>query len=207
MRKAISLGLIVLFFASVFVGCKKGENDSMSLLSRKARITGEWELIEADYTERDQNGTDTYDYNGSSMTHTYSGGSMIYTLSETAIINKDGTFEMEEKRVYGDDYYYNTYNMKVEGIWYFLDGSKELEVKDKERVEFVILKETLNGTYTGGGSFSSFDDYEGKSNSNVMILLLDRLANKELVTLFDYEWRDDDGHLFATEGTKTYEKQ
>ncbi len=50
-NKLFKFGLILLMFAAVFTGCKKGEEDpSISLLSRSARLTGDWNLTTGDWT-------------------------------------------------------------------------------------------------------------------------------------------------------------
>jgi len=208
MKKLVTISILAIFVFSTFIGCKKGANDPFSLSSRKARIVGEWELSEADYKNVYNDGSQNYDFNGSMMTILQvSNGetdTYTYTYSETVKINKDGTFESEITKIYPDNG--GTYHEEVEGLWYFLDGNDELEVKNKERVEFLALKSTR--TYTSDGSTNTyFDEYDGKSNSNVFILLLDKLAKDQLITLFDYETRDEDGDFYSVEGSKTYEKQ
>ena len=211
MRKTISLGLVLLIFASVFVGCKKGENDPfMSLLSRKARITGVWNLTSADYEFRDVDGSDTdvttYSYDGTQMTETTDGIGFAYTYSEEITIEKDGTFEMIIKT--DVEYYENeetktgTNTETIEGLWYFLDGNKELDVKDKERVEFMTTR--YKKVYYHGSSYEY--EYEGKSNSEVMIMLLDRLANKEISMLYDEIWSAG-GNSETFSGTRDYTRE
>lgn len=202
MRKSINYLMLTAIVATLFIGCKKGENDpAISLLSRVARICGVWELSEADWTENEGGDIYTYSLNGSTMTVTGPDGSYTVTYTETATINKDGTFEAEESWVYPDGG--GTQTNLTEGFWYFLPGNDELEVKDSERVEFLVKKQTRTYTY-GGSTYTYFDEYEGGSNSEVMILLLDKLANKEMVTLFDLTYRDEDGYIYTQEGTKTY---
>lgn len=213
MKKIISLGFVVLLIASSFVGCKKGENDPfMSLLSRKARLTGIWNLTNADYEEKDvnDNGTDitSYSYDGSDMTETTDGSGDTYAYSEKITIDKNGTFEMVTSR---EKEYFDTGSLTwktgtetetYSGVWYFLDKSKDLDVKNKERVEFLIEK--YKKVKANGDTY----EYEmsGASNTFVNIFLLDRLANKELVTLFDYI-QTAGGDSYSMSGTKTYTKE
>jgi hypothetical protein len=202
MKRTIHYLMAIALIATIFGGCKKGENDPfMSLLSRTARITGEWELTDAEWTENEDGDIYNYNFSGSTLTMTGPDGSGTATYSESATINKDGTFESEESWAYPNGG--GTQVILTEGLWYFLDGSKELEVKDEERVEFLVTKQTR--TYNmDGDTYTYFNEYDGKSNSSVMILLLDKLANKEMVTLLDYTYRDEDGYIYTEEGTKTY---
>lgn len=195
MRKTISLGLVLLIFASVFVGCKKGENDPfMSLLSRKARLTGVWNLTSADYDYTTVNGSNTtvygYSYDGTQMTRTVDGTGTTYDYSEEITIEKDGTFKVvtKEEEDYWDDVAQEmktgTNTETVSGLWYFVDGNKELDVKNKERVEFLMTD--YKEVDPDGDTYEC--EYSGKSNPNVMIMLLDRLANKEITMLYDEEY-------------------
>ena len=212
MKKLLSYGILTLLITSLFVSCKKGENDPFSLLSRKARITGVWNLTSADYQEKEVDDGDTditsYTYDGNKMTKTVDGTGETYTYSEKITINKDGTFEMvtEEEAEYYD---FNTLSWKtgtetetVSGVWYFLDENKDLDVKNKERVEFLIEK------YKNVDADGDTYEYEvsGASNNYVNIILLDKLANDEMVTMFDYiaSWG---GDTFSRTGTKTYTKE
>ncbi len=212
MKKVLVFSLITVLIASTFAGCKKGENDPFSLLSRKARITGVWNLTSADYEEKDVNDGNTdvtsFSYDGENMTETTDGNGQTYKYSEELTIEKDGTFKtVTETEV---EYWDNT-NLQwtkgirtetTEGVWYFLDGNDNLGVEKKERVEFLIEK--YRQVDPDGDTF----EYEmsGRSNSWVNIFLLDRLANDEIVTLFDFtqSWG---GDSFTRSGTMTYTKE
>jgi len=138
--------------------CKKGENDPfMSLSSRKARISGEWNVTgySADWLSVDGSdswsGTETF--NGSTITGTYSntvGGTTTSgndpdtrTVSlYDVIINKDGTYEMHMNMVTvstgtnwgGFDYTDTETETYTEmGSWSFVGKAKD-EYKNKERV-------------------------------------------------------------------------
>jgi uncharacterized protein YneR len=205
MRKTISLGLAIAMLVSLFafVGCKKGENDPISLLTRKARITGEWELVEASWTNTSPGGSVTYTYSGTNMTWAGGGGSYTYGYSEAVTINKDGTFEVQVTETHDG----GTVTITIEGVWYFLDGSKEIDVKDKERVEMLVTSFTQTGFGdTDTASFGGASVDASWSDRMIMILLLDRLANKEMTVLFDAEetW---DGERWTQSGEKMYEKK
>jgi len=206
-KKNLTLGLAVIMFATIFMGCKKGENDPMSLATRKARLTGEWVLSEASYiTTNSYDGvtaTSNYSYDGTNMTYTYDGEGTTYAYTENITIDKDGTFKSVVTRE--GTYYGNNWEEKTgtrttttEGVWYFVEGNKELDVKDKERVEFMITKET-DVSYNGDTEVTT---YSGRTNYMTSTLLLDRLASKEMITLFDNSETSD--YSYSQSGTKTY---
>jgi len=207
-KKLFALGMIAILLATAFVGCKKGENDpALSLLSRKARISGVWTLTSADYSYIKQNNNNTnqtdYTYDGTNLTETEDGDGVSYPYTETLTINKDGSFVYVTTEQH-DDAFNNTYTetYTTEGFWYFVGGVDELEIKNKERVEFMVSK--LIYSYSSGSTtFSTTDLYEGTSNNQTMLLLLDRLANKEMIVLLD-EVTDNGDVIKTTSGTKTY---
>ncbi len=212
MKKFLSLSIIALLLASSFTACKKGENDPFSLRSRKARLTGVWKLKSADYkiTYVENGNTDvtTYSYDGTTMTRTTDGDGTAYTYSETIEIKKDGTFSsdiLNEGRYFNTDTYEWETGMQKEmmsGVWYFLEGNKELGVKNKEKVQFLIEKYKK---IAPDGSVSE-QTYEGIGEQNIQTILLDRLSNKELISLLDNSYVMG-GDYEETKGTKTYEKK
>ncbi len=208
-KKLLTLGLAIIMFTTVFVGCKKGDNDPMSFATRKSRIAGEWKLSEAStvYATSYNNGdnyTMSSTFNGTSMTRTIDGNGDAYVYSEEITIKKDGTFTSVESE---QGTYYDgngegktgTRTITKEGVWYFVDGNKEQEVKNKERVEFTTTRATIIN-YNGD---TSIDTYSGKSNSQTQTLLLDRLAKKEMIVLFDSK-SSVSGNTTSESGTKTY---
>ncbi len=142
------------------------------------------------------------------MTETLNGEGTTYKYSEKLTIEKDGTFKaVTEEEV---EYWDNT-NLQwakgmstetIEGVWFFLEGNDALDVKDKERVEFLVEK--YKQVDSDGDTF----EYEisGRSNSWTNLFLLDRLANDEIVVLFDY-LQTMGGDSFSRTGTKTYTKE
>jgi hypothetical protein len=59
MKKVLVFAIMAVVASSVFVSCKKGENDPMSLKSRKSRIAGEWKLTAGTETYTSSSGTTT----------------------------------------------------------------------------------------------------------------------------------------------------
>ena len=213
MKKTISLSLAFILTVSLFVSCKKGENDpSISLLSRKARLTGVWDLTSADYQEKNIDDGDTditsFSYDGTNMTETTDGEGETYIYSEKLTIEKDGNFTLvvsKLKRYFDSDDFTWKDGVRVEtitGVWYFLEGNEQLDVKDKERVEF--LQESYKRVDPNGDTYEY--EFGGKSNTVANIILLDRLSKNEIVTMFDFTqtW---EGNTFEKSGTMTYEKQ
>ncbi|MBN2890370.1 MAG: hypothetical protein JXL97_00755 [Bacteroidales bacterium] len=204
--KIISISLIFVFFALIFVGCKKGENDpALSLLSRKARLTGIWNLTDANYTiKNNNNNTTVYSYDGDSelMTETFTGnnnsGTETYTYSKILTINKDNSYNDLETIVNG-----GTSTFETEGFWYFAPSNDELDVKNKERVVFEITKIT----HTSDNDNNWFDSYSGATNSRVDVFLLDQLSNKQITVLFDYTATDDDGLVYSISGSAVFSQE
>jgi len=193
-KKLFAIGLVAIMLATVFVGCKKGENDpALSLASRKARISGVWNLTSANYTQvevdnKAETTTTIYSYDGTNMTETENGEGVTYPYSEKITINKDGSFksEINETHTYENwngDTYTTVSTLTYEGLWYFVDGNKTLDVKNKERVEFLIEKQVSSYT-SGGDTYSSTTEYSGKSNTFNMLLLLEALLLKNVGNKF-----------------------
>ena len=202
-NKFLVFGMAILLIASSlsFVGCKKGENDpGLSLKSRTARITGEWEMSKGEwentYTNTNAKATSiikyTYSFDNGTLSQTsyysYDGNSETTTLSiendYKLTINKDGTYKLEDKRTWNVDGDVYTTNTKHEGNWSFVYGNDNLEVKNKERVEFTITK--LTEVDTDGET--SIYNYSGKSYDGDYLLLLDKLASDEMTAIIDTKY-------------------
>jgi hypothetical protein len=190
-------------------GCKKGENDpSISLRSRTARLAGEWNLSAEDYKESsisdNSSTTETVTYDGSILTTVtvrkykdWTGKDTTVTNTETdsytekLTINKDGSFTREI--IYGST------RTNYEGNWMWMKGNSEQELKNKQ----AIILSTTKYTYVDGDGNTSYHNESGKSNFSNMIVI-DRLANKEMVFLYDTKYSDDDGFSSTESGTATY---
>lgn len=200
----------ILVIAMVLVGtilslnsCKKGENDPfLSLSSRKARLSGEWKLTSAEWTEVGDGDTEIYSFDGTNMTCKEDGDTETYEYSENLLIEKDGTFKNTTEETYNVGVVSSKYTNTVEGIWFFVDGNKELDVADKERVAFQYEKIT-----NSWGDQTDTYTYSGKSNDNVSLILLDQLKKKEIVIKYDYEYINYNSKIYTVSGTKTYTLQ
>ncbi len=207
-----SIGLIVLILATSLVSCKKGDNDPfLSLLSRKARLAGEWKLSSADFDFKTVDGdgatVTTTTYDGTDITETTDGDGKTFAYSENITIDKDGTFTIyvEEEINYNQDQT-GIQKITMEGVWYFIDGINDTDIKDKERVEFFIQK--LTDVHPSGDteiieSSGSIPVIQERGFSSIYIILLDRLANKEMTTIYDSEVVID-GETRTITGSKDY---
>ncbi|MBK6953305.1 MAG: hypothetical protein IPH24_15060 [Crocinitomicaceae bacterium] len=161
--------------------CKKGENDpALSLSSRKARISGEWNVASYESVSHSSGGGDSWhntsSFNGTTITGTWSqtvGGTTtsgndpdITTVSLfDFIINKDGTYTMNRNWVTvssGTDFWTGfdytdtqTSTYTESGSWSFVGKAKD-EYKNKERVVMnathtVSTSQTTTVTQIGGG--------------------------------------------------------
>ncbi len=193
-KKLLALGLAIFMIASIFTSCKKGEEDpALSLSSRKARLTGTWKLTSANFTEKGQNYTNVYTFDGTILTvnYNYSGwtGTDNSSYSLTMTINKDNTFEIEEIDD-GD-------RTVTEGYWFFAPANKDEDIKNKERVIFQTTKYTDDD--------GDVTTYDGSTNSQVEVIDLKRLANKEIIIEIDYKRTS--GSVYSITGTKTFTQE
>jgi hypothetical protein len=192
-KNALLIILVIVFIIPAFQGCKKGENDPfISLLSRKARLTGEWNLTKADLSETNNGTTQTHIYDGTNWTNTYGSAPSIQQGSEEATFDKDGTYKITIITVYST----YTDTDTDEGNWTFGRRNTESDYKNKE----CIILETTKTTSTGGGT----NTYEG-ANCPINVKVIDELKNKELIVKIEGSYAN--GSTSTQEGTKTYEKK
>ncbi|MDB4088014.1 hypothetical protein N9544_00150 [Flavobacteriales bacterium] len=158
----ITISLIIGLFT---FGCRKGENDPLiSLRSRKARITGGWNLSSGMYSYQSPGIYDIkIEYDGEIAEEFISGVKKnSYDYKVNFIINKDYTYE----RIINE----NGYDRTEKGNWFFTKKSKQLELKNKEAIILSISSVTSSGTTTY---------YTGASSDEM--LMIDRLKNDEVV--------------------------
>lgn len=143
-RYPIILALISCF---LFSTCKKGEDDpSISLRTRKNRLTGEWRLVSGSANLTADGYNDTYTFDGTNVTWTstlYYPATGKYTLY--LVIKKDGTFSVKEV--------FAGARLEASGTWNFNTGIGE--AKKKEKVIFSI-NEVQSGYTDGDNLFNRF---------------------------------------------------
>lgn len=151
--------LIIALSISMFVSCKKGENDpGISLRSRDARIVGEWTIESFENTNIETIGstktTIVQKYNGSTITLTNNGGTpapSTSTYKGKLDIKKDGTYTYTETRTTGS----NSTTETQTGNWSWLNSKKN-------KTQILI---SANGNLLQGNG----------------IYIVDELRNKKLV--------------------------
>jgi len=201
MKKQVVLALAILMFAGIFSGCKKGAEDPFfSLLSRKARLTGVWNLSDANYVEKGKSYTETYSFDDGTgiMTYSYKTGIIDfddnYTYSRVLTINKDNSF-VDIETITNDGVRVTT----TEGYWFFAPKNDDLDLKNKERVVFQITKITVDND-----GDVSFDEYNGATNSTTNIIDLTKLSNKQITINLDYTRTDEDGLRYSISGSQIF---
>ncbi|HNW99159.1 MAG TPA: hypothetical protein PKK00_12185 [Bacteroidales bacterium] len=171
--KKVKIALLMLLAAVIILpSCKKGENDPfLSLKTRKARITGEWELKEGTITGVNSGTTWTRTFNGTTCTLTSGSFNSTAPYTQKITIVKDGTYKID----INDDGDLST----EEGDWYFGRKNKDLDVKTKE---VVVFHETQ---YTStSGTTTTTTTYTG-SSCPISTITIDELKNKEIIIKYD----------------------
>lgn len=211
--KKISLALLA--GTMVFASCKKGENDpAISLISRKARVAGEWTVDKYVSSTTDVNGTTTdvttETFDGASyskvLTHTTGATSVSSTLTGTVALNKvtfekEGTFKQEQTYTTTETESMTGYTQVttvthtdvLEGSWNFL--GKVDEFKNKERIALNYTsfktdeKTVVVETYTGLPSTTTTSETANSGSiadgEYTEVWALDRLASDEMVVKGD----------------------
>jgi len=168
------IGLIALL---VLDGCKKGENDpTISLRSRKARLTGEWEVKSANWAMGDT----VQSYDGTDLITTLeSGEADTFQVEMSFEFTKDGDYKIETISNYPADYQgsgmvaFSTKNTE-DGVWNFAGG--EDGTPAKSRLLLLTTQLTLTSTLTGSNiDITTFDGQTGG-----FIYDIDRLENKKM---------------------------
>lgn len=156
--------------------------------------------------------TVNYTYDGSKLTASdASGNSEVMDYTSDIVIDKDGSFTRNEywKRVESGQGWTNTFEHwnTVTGTWYFMEGNKDMEVKDNERVAFQINVDEDKYIYNYSGDISTYtytDTYEGIANSYIEIFAIAGLANKEMIITLDQKESDEENNYYEVKGTVTF---
>ena len=206
MKKLFFLAAGVLFLSANLSSCKKGENDpTLSLRSRKARLTGEWTVTSINglnsqiYSNPDNpnNMISEYIYNGSTQTNTTKDGNGTVLGTSTSdeftltfSFKKDGTFTITQKETA------NSIEMTSSGNWIFLNKNKNSKLKNKEAI---LLSMTSDNTINNGVSL--LNTYSGLQGPNSLIFEIDELKNNQ-ITFIDESVQVDNTNT-PTEGILT----
>ncbi|MBU2019467.1 MAG: hypothetical protein KJ941_07470 [Bacteroidetes bacterium] len=193
MLKNINTLLFISLITMTFNGCKKGENDpSFSLLSRKARLTGQWEMttmestVVTSKTGSNNISTTTQSFADGKLTTTYTDTNGTQTLTRRYVTNYE--FQKNGKFNILIEDYYETGTKRTEqniaGTWFFNTKNKELEQKNKEFVSMNITSNKTISYYENGTAFN-IDLNANFGLSELSSIQLNRLTNKELILTLD----------------------
>jgi hypothetical protein len=182
MKKTLHITVAALIIASVaFTGCKKGEGDPfLSIKSRKARVAGDWKVTAG--SGKIVNGTtsDTWTYDGTTMTDVVVVGSSSPVTSTTSItmtfnFEKDGTYTMVQTTQETT----NTETYTETGTWNFTAGVGEDKCKDH-----LVLRTLVATTADSSPASSSTTTYTG-DNAPASIYYIYQLKSKEMILKWD----------------------
>lgn len=202
--KIFALASIVLAVTFTTSSCKKGENDpSISLRSRTARLSGEWTLSDMNYKTTYVNdsysSSSVYTYDGTIRTvvSTYKYGENSDSDTDTEAYSDKINFESDGS--FTREIISGQTKTTYEGNWMWVNGNDKQGIKNKQSV----LLSTTKYTYTDEDGKTSYSNAEGKTNFSD-ILVLDRLANDEMIIIYDTKNSDDEGRISTQSGTITY---
>jgi hypothetical protein len=186
MKTTIKVAVAALVIASFgFAGCKKGPNDPfISLLSRKARMTGEWKTTKGEGKEVNGPTTTTWTYDGAVYSETQTTGSSSTTSTNNITMNttfeKDGTFKRVTVETQTTPFSY-TETITETGTWNFTGKIGE----DKNKDHVVMKTLSTSSVYVAGSStVSSSTSYTG-DDAPTMLYFLDQLKNKEIIMTYE----------------------
>ncbi len=188
--------MATLSVAITFVSCKKGENDPLSLESRKNRLEGYWTLVSGNTLDRYYNAAldETQDIvkivegetqTSSVINFTPTGPDTLatpltYEYHCEFYFDKKGNFTSTEVAV--------TDSLVKNGFWYFTGKNKPLGLKNKEAVEIVITEK-----YDG-----STELFDGTAMQSDVTWYIDRLAKRELTLLVNVTQSEQNGDFWQT---------
>jgi hypothetical protein len=176
-------------------GCKKGPNDPfMSIHSRKARMTGDWNTTAGSGSYGSSAGTTTWTYDGTTYSETDASGTSTNGMTMTMNFEKDGTYKSVTTNTatgYSDV-------VTETGTWNFTG-----KVGDDKNKDHVVMKTLVSTDVTtiGSSSSTSTDTYTG-DDAPVALWYLDELKNKEIIFTWDGTYVNGSSNSFS-KGTYT----
>lgn len=182
MKTQIKIAIAALVLASfAFEGCKKGENDpAISLLTRKARMTGDWKVSSGSGTETSGNTTTTWTHDGATYSETDISGTNSNGLAVTMSFVKDGTYEIVTTITLPNVTGYSDVITET-GTWNFT--GKIGEDKNKDHILLKTLRETDVMTVNSNVQ-TTVRSYTGDS-APTKLYYLDQLKSKEVILTWD----------------------
>lgn len=187
--------ILILF---ILFSCKKGENDpAFSVLSRKERLTGKWELQEHVIEN-------TYYLNGydSNYIEEYFNEKLRITSLTKVEWDYKEYIEIRRDNSYKKTMEYDvTYDIE-EGFWDFNKANKEKNLKNKESITFTIEKLSKIDKEDGLLWEKNYHD----SINNKYIEQLDELKNNEMKNIYNDSSVTIKGIPYSKKGYKLYLK-
>lgn len=167
LKQTLFLGLMALMVIPTFNSCKKGEDDPTSLRSRKARLTGEWNLESAEYKSTNTNEPSGGSKSTNVTDHTFTGGN--YTQYETSTTTLGGLSFVDRDTATGS--MSETLTFEKDGTFKRIQTKEFTEVETfdnafNKEVTTTVTKEIMeiSGTW-------DFNDGIGDNKSKEMVLL------------------------------------
>jgi hypothetical protein len=166
--KTKSLKLAMILMVSIFIldGCKKGENDPLlSMRSRDARITGNWELTSYERTRTTSNNGDqstrTESFDGKIWTVTNSNGSTsTESYSRELTIEKDGTYSavvIQDGQTYSETSRWSWLNDAKNKTRILFDDGGVFTIDQLKNSEMILIQEDSSSSSSSNFS-STFSD-------------------------------------------------
>ena len=128
--KKFTIIILLLILITGLTACKKGENDpSISLLTRKIRLTGEWKVKELVIEKIDSSGaSEITKFKGSDVEVKLNTAEGSYTHNGEGKyiieIFYNGKYEITNNKSLTENYYENEFlsvnNITEKGVWYWL---------------------------------------------------------------------------------------
>ncbi|PBQ33369.1 hypothetical protein CNR22_16810 [Sphingobacteriaceae bacterium] len=176
--RTLKWALPSLFLFFLITSCKKGEDDpAFTLLSRKARVAGEWKLAEGNITLGVKDASGIYAVhiyklkdNGYTRKDPGRGASFEGDYNLSLIFTKDGKFSMTQLL--------DSLNFAFKGSWQF--EGKSSSAKNKERINLQLDKGNNSSGY-----YAAFN----KSLTNFKYRIKE-LRNKKMVLTCTEEMLD-----------------
>ena len=178
MKTQIKIAIAALVLASfAFEGCKKGENDpAISLLTRKARMTGDWKVSSGSGKETSGNTTTDWKHDGATYTETDISGANSNGLVVTMSFVKDGTYEIVTTITLPNVTGYSDVITET-GTWNFT--GKIGEDKNKDHILLKTLSE-IDVMTVNSNVQTTVNSYTGDS-APTTLYYLDQLKSKEVI--------------------------
>lgn len=185
MKKLLFLGGTAMILVANLSSCKKGENDpTLSLKSRKARLTGEWTVTNIVKANSEVNSSNPF-FN-TTTSGSYANGILteVTTNTSSGIVTQTSTeeitttYEFLKDGTYVQTNVHSNFTDVITGNWIFMGKNKAQDLKKKESIMLYITKwvqtdnDGVSQTITGSGISLVAD-----------VFTIDQLKSKEIILI------------------------